>query len=219
MFIALLFGVLSILLVREPEEIKNFVEDPNGNLKGNGERNRSIVAALASIFLFSSVGGILMSIFPSYATDLGISAFDIGIITFTFGFARALVFYQANNIETYIKKTGMFLAGSTALGFASLVTLYSNTTLSYVICFLIFGFGSGISYAASIASLLRWRRSSRGYSAGLFESLIGIGYFFGPLTAGFLSEFADNAPYLYSLFLSLVVILIQLGYKYRFTSD
>ena len=79
----------------------------------------------------------------------------------------------------------------------------------FSLCFLIFGFGNGISYAASILSVLgRWR-GSRGYAAGIFESLIGVGYFIGPLVGGIVSELSLEAPYLFSFVLSLVVILIQ----------
>jgi len=88
-----------------------------------------------------------------------------------------------------------------------------------LICFLIFGFGAGISYAASITFVLKWRKSSRGYAAGVFESLIGVGYFLGPLIGGFLSEFAGNVPYIYGFLLSIVVFLIQLMRRHSFSRD
>jgi len=219
MLVAFFFGALSILIVKEPDRILNDKKYSEENLELNGEHDESIITVLATIFLFSSIGGILMSLFPSYATDLGISAFEIGIIAFAFGATRAVTFYQATRIEAWIKKTGMLLTGSLVLGFASLTTFYSSNTISFLACFLFFGFGSGISYAAAIASVLRWRKSSRGYAAGVFESLIGVGYFLGPLIGGFLSEFAGNFPYIYGFFLSLAVLLIQLRYKHRFSCD
>jgi len=215
MFVAFLFGVLSILTVREPKRILDMDKRSEGSREISDRDDGSIITALATIFLFSSIGGILMSLFPSYATDLGISAFEIGIITFAFGATRAITFYQATRIEAWMKKTGMFLAGSLSLGLASLITFYSSSTLLFLMCFLIFGFGAGISYAASITFVLKWRKSSRGYAAGVFESLIGVGYFLGPLIGGFLYEFAGNAPYIYSFFLSLIVLLVQLTCKHR----
>ena len=220
MFVAFLFGALSILTVKEPSRILDTDVQSSERFEIDDERSgESIVTVLAMIFLFSSIGGILMFLFPSYATDLGISAFEIGVITFASGATRTITFYQATRIEARINKTGMFLLGSLTLGLASLITFYSNNTLSFLMSFLIFGFGGGISYAASIASVLRWRRSSRGYAAGMFESLIGVGYFVGPLIGGFLSEFAGNAPYLYGFFLSLVVLLLQLIWKHRAPND
>ena len=217
MFIALLFGALSILIIKEPGKVLNGEEPPDGSLRRSSEDNGgSIVTVLATIFLFSSIVGILLSLFPSYATDLGISAFEIGVIIFAFSAARTITFYQANRIEACITKSGMLIAGSLALGIASLMTFGSNSTLPFLVCFLVFGFGAGISYAASITLVLRWRKSSRGYAAGSFESLIGVGYFLGPLIGGFLSEFASNAPYIYGFLLSLTVLFIQLRHKHRF---
>lgn len=219
MLIVFFSGALSIVVVREPERILDVEKSSGETQETNGEHDESIVTVLATIFLFSSIGGILMALFPSYARDLGISAFEIGVIVLVFGAARAITFYHANRIEAWINKTGMFLSGSLALGFASLITFYSSSTLSFLICFPLFGFGAGISYAASIASVLKWRRSSRGYAAGVFESLIGVGYFLGPLIGGFLSNFAGNVPYIYGFFLSLVALLIQLIWKHRVPYD
>lgn len=216
MLISFFFGMLSIILVREPRKPIDAEKDSRGKLKMNGERDGSIVVALVTIFLFSSIVSILMSLFPSYARDLGISASEIGVIAFTFGATRVVTFYQAPRIEARIKKTGMLLIGSLVLGFASLATFYSGNTLSFLMCFLLFGFGTGISYAVSIALVLKWRKSSTGYAAGVFESLIGTGYFLGPLIGGFLSKFASNLPYIYGFFLSLIVFLIQLWYRRRF---
>jgi len=216
MLISFFFGMLSIIVVREPRKPLDAEKDSRGKLKMNGERDGSIVVALVTIFLFSSIVSILMSLFPSYARDLGISASEIGVIAFTFGATRVVTFYQAPRIEARIKKTGMLLIGSLVLGFASLATFYSGNTLSFLMCFLFFGFGTGISYAVSIALVLKWRKSSTGYAAGVFESLIGTGYFLGPLIGGFLSKFASNLPYIYGFFLSLIVFLIQLWYRRRF---
>ena len=216
MLISFFFGMLSIIVVREPRKPLSAERDSRGKLKMNGEYDGSIVVALVTIFLFSSIVSILMSLFPSYARDLGISASEIGVIAFTFGATRVVTFYQAPRIEARIKKTGMLLIGSLVLGFASLATFYSGNTLSFLMCFLLFGFGTGISYAVSIALVLKWRKSSTGYAAGVFESLIGTGYFLGPLIGGFLSKFASNLPYIYGFFLSLIVFLIQLWYRRRF---
>ena len=155
MLISFFFGMLSIIVVREPRKPLDAEKDSRGKLKMNGERDGSIVVALVTIFLFSSIVSILMSLFPSYARDLGISASEIGVIAFTFGATRVVTFYQAPRIEARIKKTGMLLIGSLVLGFASLATFYSGNTLSFLMCFLLFGFGTGISYAVSIALVLK----------------------------------------------------------------
>ncbi|MFQ6095261.1 MAG: hypothetical protein ACE5NN_03875, partial [Candidatus Bathyarchaeia archaeon] len=106
--------------------------------------------------------------------------------------------------------------GSLTLAVASFLVASSYTTPAFTACFLIFGFGTGISYAASISHILgRWG-FSRGYAAGLFESLIGTGYFLGPLIGGAISEYALDAPYMYGCLLSLAVFAFQLVLNRRY---
>jgi len=166
--------------------------------------------AILSVILLSSIVGIILCLFPSYATDLRISPFEIGFITLVFGASRTITFYQAGKISARLGEVGMFLLGSLTLGFASFLTSKSSDMPMFALCFLVFGFGAGVSYAASILFILgRWS-SSRGYAAGVFESLLGLGYFSGPLIGGILSEYAPDAAYIYGLALSLAVFLIQL---------
>ncbi len=210
---AFLFGLLGFILVTEPTGRGEIKAQSMNELKGNVGSKGSIVAAVSSIFLFSSIVGIIVSLFPSYATDLGILPFEIGSITFVFGMARTITFYQANKIEARLGKLGMFLLGSLTLALASLLSSTSTSIPIFAICFLIFGFGSAICYAASISFILRRWGSSRGTAAGVFESLIGIGYFIGPLVGGIVSEYAPNAPFVYGFTLSIAIFLFQLMFR------
>ncbi|MDH5794586.1 MAG: MFS transporter [Candidatus Bathyarchaeota archaeon] len=209
------FGLLSLVVIAEPSRKHDANTDAGIKPRGDMENQSPIVAALTSIFLFSSIVGIILSLFPSYAVDLEISPFEIGLITLAFGASRVVAFHQANRIEARLKRPRMFLLGTTALAIGSLLTFYSSSVPLFMFCFLVFGFGAGISYAASISSVLRRWRSSRGYAAGVFESLIGLGYFAGPLIGGAISGYAPNAPYMYGFVLSSTVFFIQLAFRKR----
>lgn len=209
------FGLLSLVVVAEPSRRHATRTDETIESRDATENQGPILIVLSSIFLFSSIVGIILSLFPSHAVDLEISPFEIGLITFIFGVSRVVTFYQANRIEARLGKLRMFLLGTAVLAIGSLLTFYSSSVLLFMFCFLIFGFGAGVSYAASISYILRRWRSSRGYAAGVFESLIGLGYFAGPLMGGMVSEYAPNAPYLYGLVLSLLVFFIQLSLRGR----
>lgn len=206
--ILLVLGVLSVAIVAEPP--RKSKGKGVSETRGTTVSRSSIVVGLASIFLFSSITGILLTLFPSYATDLGIQPFEIGLTAFAFGAARAFTFYQAYEIKAKLGGIAMFLLGSSTLALASLLTCKSTSVPMLTICFLVFGFGAGVSYAASISLILGIWSSSRGYAAGIFESLIGLGYFAGPLIGGFVSEYAPIAPFIYGFFLSLTVFFIQL---------
>jgi len=210
---ALSSGLLGFILIVEPTRRGRVEAQPMNELKGDVGSKGSIATALSSIFLFSSIVGIIVSLFPSYATDLGILPFEIGCIAFGFGVARTLTFYEAYKIEARLGKLGMFLLGSFTLALASLLASASTSILVFLVCFIIFGFGSAICYAASISFILRRWGSSRGVAAGVFESLIGLGYFIGPLVGGIVSEHAPNAPFIYGFILSIVVLTFQLMFR------
>jgi len=77
--------------------------------------------------------------------------------------------------------------------------IQSSNAPSFFLCFLIFGFASGICYATALTSMLEYSLSSRGLMAGTFESLGGIGCFLGSLIGGMLYEISSKAPYTYTL--------------------
>jgi len=208
-------GILSLMLLREPPRRQVKIKQRHYEAEEGSNSHYEMVTALSSILLFSSIGGVNSSIFPAYATDLGIPPYEIGLVIFISGASRTAAFYLADRIESKLRRIGMFLAGSLILAFASVLTVNSYTTLAFLVCFLLFGFGAGISYAASISTIIRRWGSSRGYAAGLFESLIGSGYFLGPLIGGIVSEYAPNAPYIYGFILSLTVLSIQLALNKR----
>jgi len=206
-----LFGLLSLVVVTEPSRRLGGKTDEAEKSGDDVDDHGSIVTALTSIFLFSSVVGIILSLFPSYAVDLKIPPFEIGLITLIFGASQVVTFHQVNRIGGKLKMRRMFLLGTTALAIGSLTAFYANNIPLFVFCFIVFGFGAGTSYAASISFILRRWNSSRGYAAGVFESLIGLGYFAGPLIGGIVSEYAPNTPFMYCFLLSLAVFLIQLA--------
>ncbi|MBS7614735.1 MFS transporter [Candidatus Bathyarchaeota archaeon] len=208
-----IFCILSLIIIVEREKGSDQNIQASLSLKKASNRHYPLVPGLLSIFLFSSLDGIILSLFPAYATKLAISAFNIGWIVFAFGVARVIIFSQTNKVEAKIKKKGMLLFGTLLLGAASLLTIISNTFPQYVICFALYGSGTGFAYAASIALVLgRWE-TTRGHAAGIFESIIGFGYFAGPLIGGALSTFSDVAPYYFGFALSLAVLLVQLFYS------
>lgn len=176
-----------------------------------GSTSGLVMMAVVSVILFSFILGIIFNLFPAHATILGIPAYEAGLALFINGFARFAMFSVAYKIEGEIGKAEMFFAGSAALILASAIAAVSRTTVMFSIAFAIYGLGAGILYAAAIALILRWAEHARGYGAGLFESLIGVGYLLGSLAGGTAAEYISlNAPYMLALLLSIIVTLYHL---------
>ncbi len=213
LLLSIIFSVLSLFAIKEPVKTHKPSTQAKVESKKDANKQYPLIPGIASIFLFSSVNGIILTLFPAYATKLEISAFNIGWIVLSFGAARVVIFSQTNRIEAKIRKTGMLLFGTSLLGAASILTAFSYTFPLYVLCFVFYGFGTGLAYAASIALVLRRWESTRGHAAGIFESMIGFGYFFGPLIGGVVSSYSDVAPYYFGFTLSIIVFFVQLFFK------
>jgi predicted MFS family arabinose efflux permease len=202
---------LAIIATVTIKELRKNKQNPNQEaLQKRKSSASSIVTAVTSIILFSFIGGIIYNLFPAHATSLGIPAYEIGLIIFTNGLFRLAAFIEAYKIEAKIGKISTFLVGTLTLALASSLTAISSTALFFALAFSIFGLGMGILYAASIALILKSGSSAKGYAAGIFESLIGIGNFLGSSIGGIASEYvALNAPYILSLLISLAASLYQ----------
>jgi len=174
-----------------------------------GDNSTSIIRAVVGILLFSSIGGVILNLFPAYAASLEIPAYVVGLIMLINGFFRLIAFLETYKIETKFGRRFIFLVGPIIMALASAITAIGSTAPIFAISFAFFGFGAGMLYASSIATLLKDWGFKKGYAGGLFESLIGVGYFLGSLTGGFVSEYSPNAPYILSLFMSLIVCFFQ----------
>ena len=173
----------------------------------------ALAMAIVSILLFSIVGGIIFNLFPAYAADLGIPEYEIGAIMLLNGVFRLIAFLKAYTIKSRIGSIFTFLFGSLMFASASSLTALSSTTILFSISFSAFGFGAGILYANSISLIFRRLSSIRGYASGVFESLIGAGYFLGSLAGGYVSEYSPNAPYILGALISLAASIFYIAGK------
>ncbi|MEM1589879.1 MAG: MFS transporter [Candidatus Bathyarchaeia archaeon] len=201
-------AIIAAAKIEEPLDSKH--ENFQPGAKDGGSCKEPIAAAVVSITLFAFIGGVIYNLFPAQATSLGIPAYEIGLIIFANGFFRLIAFTKAYKIEARIGRTCVFLTGALTLATASALTAVSSTTLLFALSFAIFGFGMGILYASSIAHILEGGSRARGYAAGMFESLLGVGTFLGSSTGGLASDYyAPNAPYILCLLISLAVAFYQ----------
>jgi len=205
LIVSLSLALLSIIAVEERSERVAECEIR----ASTGDDSIPIIRAVVGILLFSSIGGVILNLFPAYAASLEIPAYVVGLIMLINGFFRLIAFLETYKIETKFGRRFIFLVGPIIMALASAITAIGSTAPIFAISFAFFGFGAGMLYASSIATLLKDWGFKKGYAGGLFESLIGVGYFLGSLTGGFVSEYSPNAPYILSLFVSLIVCFFQ----------
>ena len=173
---------------------------------------------MSSTVLAAVSSGVLYT-FAS-AKSIGVSVLVIGVATFMFGFARFLVNVltvkqRLRSLILDVRNRARNILVSLAVLSASslLVLLYGSSGVVYVVAYGIAGASYSMVYAVSQAAMIAEASPERvGRGAGMFESSIGIGQFFGPVVAGFGGLISGNSystPFLVPS-LGFVVFLIAL---------
>ncbi|MEM0050761.1 MAG: MFS transporter [Candidatus Bathyarchaeia archaeon] len=216
----LLSSVLSLLIflitfrVNEPYERKS-LRPRDGIFRLGGGPSSLFLAATLSTFLLSFAAGIIFNIFPAHALNLGIPAYEIGVIMLFLGFSRVSAFLGAYWLKNRIGEANMFLFGSTLMALALAFTAMGSTVIFFSGSLSIFGFSIGLLYASSIARILKSGRGIEGRAAGLFECLLGLGYLIGSLSGGFAAELSPETPYILASLLASSVSIFHALIKIR----
>lgn len=204
-----LLASLLLALVAVRTQVQGGEERSTETIVTNSHQN-SVFKALTTTFLLAFSTGAVMSLFPAYATVLGIPAYETGLIVLISGLTQTLVFAKVRGIESVFTESGLFIIGPVFFTLSTAMITFSSTSFLFAIAFAVLGFASGIAYSASLSLMLRGRSSKRGLATGLFEGMIGLGYLLGPLIGGILSEFDLRAPYVLTALTSVIVLTIQL---------
>jgi MFS family permease len=75
--------------------------------------------------------------------------------------------------------------------------------------FFLLGFSLGVTYAYALGKILSISEANRGYYAGVFESLLGLGAFSGPLIGGMLANLSFNYIFVIPSILTLLFIFLK----------
>jgi len=178
--------------------------------KSNVRTSRRAYVALVSGTLFSFSGGIVSTLFPAFATRLGLQPYEIGMLFLLSGLTQTIVFSQADKIESRLGLTVSLLAGSGILFLSLLAIPFTSSLVVYMVSFSGQGVASGLLYAVSLSLLLKESGPRHGRATGLWESTIGSGFFAGPLIGGAIAGILPTAPYFLGASASALTAAVQL---------
>ena len=179
---------------------------PRTPTRSHKDENESTLA-WSSTFMFAFNVGILMSLFPAFLISRGISPYQVGILFLVFSLTRTLTFWQIDRIGSNVS-LALVSSSIVFVSSAMLIALSSRLAL-FAASLAISGIAAGVAYSTSLFIILR-RSESRGLAAGRFESVIGLGFFIGPLLGGYFGKMLSTAPYLLAAALSSATFILQL---------
>ncbi len=146
------------------------------------------------IFCTSSFG-IILTIYPAYLNDNGMSATDILLLYFVFGISRVGSLALAGK---FAKKTSQTLiAGTVAVSMGLAISVVADSIITFGIALVLMGFGFSIFFPLTLEIILsKTQKRISGKIIGAYETIFGMGWAIGPTIGGPITQsFGNETPY------------------------
>ncbi len=151
----------------------------------------SVMAVLLQFTTFASVFGFT----PIYATGLGATSGDLGLITMINIAASAFGSLWAVRVQQRIGDRATVLLNAALVGATLFATPFIASVHVLMAVQLAFGFGSGVLGTMLMALGIRGLpRRQQATAMGVFQAVYAIGMMTGPMISGFVSRGGDVAP-------------------------
>jgi len=156
---------------------------------------------------YAIVLAFVVSIFPGYVVESGLTPTEVGLLLSGFGLVRIVVFSLAGWMGRVGERKSI---GSAFLGMA-LVLLWIPLNRSFVALLVdscLLGAFIGIIYPQTIAYVSkRSPTENLGFAIGAYETIFGIGFAAGPILLGFIAQTAGvNFAFLILAVIALAII-------------
>ena len=164
------------------------------------------------IFCTSSFG-IILTIYPAFLNDNGMSATDILLLYFVFGISRVVSLALAGK---FAKKTSQTLiAGTIAVTIGLAISVVSDSIISFGIALILMGFGFSIFFPLTLEIILsKTRKGISGKIIGAYETVFGMGWAIGPTIGGPITQsFGNETPYVIFCIIGIGVTLFAINFR------
>lgn len=162
------------------------------------------------VLYYSAAFGIVLSVLPAYIKENGINEFYIGILFFIFGLARLLTLPFTHKFAN--KSIISIIIANISIALAMLIAYSLIEFTSVSLALILFGFSFSVYFPLTLGIATRNVSSDMlGRYVGAYETIFGIGWTTGPVTAGILADaFSSSTPYLIMFIVGMILPLIIL---------
>jgi len=179
---SLILSFLGFLFRDKRKEIQNSIK------VGSFKYIKGSLKLLYVPFTYSFTLAMILTLFPPYASKLGLNPLEIGIMIFLVGLMRTFAFLLSSKILRKFDSNKVLNYSGIIVILSPLILIFPFKGLFYLF-FSILGFLVGTIYSISIIKLVgEAPKEIRGSMAGIFEGTLGLGFFTGPLLGGLVAE-------------------------------
>jgi len=162
------------------------------------------------IFCTSSFG-IILTIYPAFLNDNGMTATDILLLYFIFGISRVVSLLL---VGKFAKKTSQTLiAGTMAVSIGLAISVVADSIFTFGIALVLMGFGFSIFFPLTLEIILsKTRKGISGKIIGAYETVFGMGWAIGPTIGGPITQsFGNETPYVVFCIIGIGVTLFAIS--------
>jgi len=161
------------------------------------------------IFCTSSFG-IILTIYPAFLNDNGMSATDILLLYFVFGISRVVSLALVGKFARRTSQT--LIAGTIAVSAGLAVSVVADSIITFGIALVLMGFGFSIFFPLTLEIILsKTRREISGKIIGAYETIFGMGWAIGPTIGGPITQsFGNETPYVVFCIIGIGVALFAI---------
>lgn len=144
----------------------------------------------------TSAFGIILTIFPAFLNDKGMSATNILYLYFAFGISRVVSLALAGK---FAKKTSQTLIAATlAVSIGLAISVVADSIIMFGIALVLMGFGFSIFFPLTLEIILsKTKKGISGKIIGAYETIFGLGWAVGPTIGGPITQsFGNETPYI-----------------------
>jgi MFS family permease len=162
------------------------------------------------IFCTSSFG-IILTIYPAFLNDNGMSASDILLLYFVFGISRVVSLALAGKFARRTSQT--LIAGTIAVSAGLAISVVADSIFAFGIALVLMGFGFSIFFPLTLEIILsKTRKGISGKIIGAYETVFGMGWAIGPTIGGPITQsFGNETPYVVFCIIGIGVTLFAIN--------
>jgi len=164
------------------------------------------------IFCTSSFG-IILTIYPAFLNDNGISAEDILLLYFVFGISRVVSLALVGKLARKTSQT--LIAATVAVSIGLAISLIADSIIIFGIALILMGFGFSIFFPLTLEIILsKTRKGISGKIIGAYETIFGMGWAIGPTVGGPITQaFGNETPYLVFCVIGIGVTMFAIMFR------
>ena len=140
--------------------------------------------------------GVIITIYPAFLNDNGLSAVDILFLYFVFGISRIVSLGLIKKFRQRTSHTLIAVVIAISAGFA--ISVVADSIAVFAIALVLFGFGISVFSPLTLEIILsRTPKSVSGGIIGAYETGFGMGWAMGPTISGSVAQvFGNEMPYI-----------------------